>query len=58
MRKLNKKGHGSPISMAAAAIVILMGVLLIRLSLSPFPNQDLLLLIGLVLIASAVATLL
>jgi hypothetical protein len=52
MKKLlNKRAHGSPISMAANALVILMGLLLIRIASSPYPNQSLLLFIGIAIVA-------
>jgi len=56
MRKLaNKRAHGSPISMAANAIIILMGLLLIRMASSPYQNQSLMLLIGIVIVACGAA---
>jgi len=56
MKKLaNRRAHGSPISMAANAIIILMGLLLIRIASSPYPNQSLLLLVGIVIVACGAA---
>ena len=56
MKKLaNKRAHGSPISMAANALILLMGLLLIRIASSPCPNQSLLLFIGIVIVACGAA---